>query len=84
MRAADRGRWAAALAAARRRWMAGEDPARITAELDALWAELGGDAAEAGPRHAALGALIAGFGSPGRGVTEGANVEVNPPRVSGA
>jgi hypothetical protein len=67
MRAQDQGRWAAALAAARKRWNAGEDAGKITAELDELWDALGGGAPEAGPRHCALGALLVSFGSPGAG-----------------
>lgn len=64
MRAEDRGRWATALAAARKRWKAGEDRARIAAELDALWAELqrGSPANDTepavGPRFCALPALL--------------------------
>lgn len=90
MRAQDRGRWAAALAAARRRWLNADvaERAIIATELDALYAELGGKRAIAsaldeayatepaptvGPRHCALGALLASFEHPGRGVTAGAN-----------
>lgn len=77
MRHADRQRWATALAAARKRWNAGESRSALTAELDALWDELHGQSSGqsldkapdngAGPRHVALGALLAGIGSPGAG-----------------
>lgn len=71
MRPEDRGRWAAALAAARKRWLTGRpaERVRVQDELDALWAELEGHDATSsvGPKHSALGALV----HPGRGVTEG-------------
>lgn len=99
MRAQDRGRWAAALAAARRRWLHADAAGRvvITTELDALYAALGGKRAIAealdeayatcnegrvGPKHSALGALLASYGSPGAGVTSRLpNIKVSPPRV---
>lgn len=42
MRPEDRGRWAAALAAARKRWLTGRpaERVRVQDELDALWDEL--------------------------------------------
>lgn len=101
MRAADRSRWATALGHARRRWQTAGAAERtaIATELDALWAELAQDGSEpavlpgeldalpvtVGPRHAALGALLTSFGSPGAGVTPRAtNAKVVPPRVSSA
>lgn len=75
MRAQDRGRWATALAAGRKRWQQADvaERAVIASELDALYAELGGKRAIAaafdeayapnevtvGPKHCALGALLA-------------------------
>lgn len=72
MRPEDRGRWAAALAAGRRRWLHADvaERAVIASELDELFAELGGklDQAHAagaepevavGPKHCALVALKA-------------------------
>lgn len=63
MRAQDRSRWGAALAAARKRWQGADAAGRrdITTALDALWdelhgAELGGSAPAVGPKHTALGA----------------------------
>jgi hypothetical protein len=42
MRPEDRGRWAAAMAAARKRWQTGRpaERVRVQDELDALWDEL--------------------------------------------